>query len=260
MFRVLVLVIALIAGGLAAYLALNMRSDGAATTTVVELAPQIQTQEVLVAALDIGQGQALSMENVRWQPWPEEAVNAAFVSKTARPDAIETLKGFVVRSGFVAGEPIREAKLAGPDSGFMSAILPSGMRAVAVRVSAQNTAGGFILPNDRVDVIQTIAQPGAAEGQTENVSQTILTNVRVLAIDQTVEEAAGQAVVVGKTATIAVTPDQAEMITAAESSGMLSLALRSMADTDEAVAAKERPASGSIRIFRSGRSQVVKTN
>ncbi|MGQ7792080.1 Flp pilus assembly protein CpaB [Faunimonas sp. B44] len=257
MFRVIVLAVALIAGGIAAYLALNLGS-GEPGQTVVELAPQITTQEVLVATRDIGQGQALSEENLRWQRWPEEAVNAAFISRTARPDAIETVKGSVVRSQFVAGEPIRESKLARPESGFMSAILPEGKRAVAVRVSAQNTAGGFILPNDRVDVIQTVTQPGSQDGQNETVSRTILTNMRVLAIDQTVEESGGEPVVVGKTATLEVDPVQAEIITAAEASGTLSLSLRAMADTDEASASNQRQ-SGTVKIYRSGRGQIVKT-
>ena len=257
MFRVIVLAVALIAGGIAAYLALNLGS-GDPGQTVVELAPQITTQEDLVATRDIGQGQALSDENLRWQRWPEEAVNAAFISRTARPDAIETIKGAVVRSQFVAGEPIRESKLARPESGFMSAILPEGKRAVAVRVSAQNTAGGFILPNDRVDVIQTVTQSGSQDGQNETVSRTILTNMRVLAIDQTVEESGGEPVVVGKTATLEVDPVQAEIITAAEASGTLSLSLRAMADTDEASASNQRQ-SGTVKIYRSGRGQIVKT-
>lgn len=258
MFRVILIVVALLAGGVAAYLALNLGPGDAPGSPVVELAPQISTQEVLVAAADITQGQPLNETNVRWQAWPEEAVNAAFISKAAKPDALEELKGAVVRNQFVAGEPIRESKLARPDAGFMSAILPSGKRAVAVRVSAQNTAGGFILPNDRVDVIHTVAQGG--EGGAGNVSSTILSNIRVLAIDQTVEEQQGEAVVVGKTATLEVDPAQAEVITAAEASGVLSLALRAMADADETAAAqKERPRSGTVRIVRSGRSQIVKT-
>ena len=130
LFRVLVLVVALVAGGVAAYLAMNMAPSGDAPT-VVELAPQIQSQDVLVAASDIRQGQTLSTENLRWQRWPDEAINPGYLQKQTRPDAIETLAGSVVRSQFVAGEPIREVKLARPESGFLSAILPSGKRAIA---------------------------------------------------------------------------------------------------------------------------------
>jgi pilus assembly protein CpaB len=259
LFRVLVLAVALVAGGIAAYLALNLGPGGAPAPTVVELAPQIQSQDVLVAAADIGQGQKLTAENVRWQRWPDEAMNPAYIQKQAMPDAPEKLGGSVVRSQFIAGEPIREVKLARPESGFLSAILPAGKRAIAVRVSAQNTAGGFILPNDRVDVIHTTSQQTNPDVPAENVSRTLLTNVKVLAIDQTVEEQSGEAVVVGKTATLELDPAQVELITSAEAGGTLSLSLRSIADTDEVVTAREQRQSGTVRIFRSGRSQVVTT-
>ena len=265
LFRVLVLVVALGAGGIAAFLALNM-GGGAPEPTVVELAPQIQTQDVLVASADIKQGQALTAENIRWQRWPEESLNASFIQKQTTPDALEKYAGSVVRSQFAAGEPIRDAKLARPECGFLSAILPAGKRAIAVRVSAQNTAGGFVLPNDRVDVVQTVTQttPG---GGSRNVSRTILGNVKVLAIDQTVEEQDGEAVVVGKTATLELSSAQVELVTAAEASGTLSLALRSFEDTEEIagapeVVASEAPeppvaTSSTIRIFRAGRAQSI---
>ena len=260
LFRVLVLAVALVAGGIAAYLALNMGPDGAPAPTVVELAPQIQSQDVLVAAADIAQGQKLTAENIRWQRWPDDAMNAAYIQKQAQPDAIDTLQGAVVRSQFIAGEPIRDVKLARPESGFLSAILPSGKRAIAVRISAQNTAGGFILPNDRVDVIQTVSQQSTPDAPAENVSRTILTNVKILAIDQTVDdEQGGEANVVGKTATLELDPAQVEMVTAAEASGTLSLALRSMADTDEAISAREDRRSGTVRFVRAGRSMLVTT-
>ena len=261
LFRVLILAVALIAGGIAAMLALNIQ-PGAPAPTVVELAPQIQTQDVLVAAADIGQGESLTAENVRWQSWPEEAANAAYIKRQASPEAITELQGSVVRSQFIAGEPIRHVKLARPESGFLSAILPSGKRAIAVNVSAQSTAGGFILPNDRVDVIQTTTQQLSPDMPAQTVSRTILTNVKVLAIDQTVEEQSGEAVVVGKTATLELAPEQVELIAAAETTGSLSLALRSIADTAGPVVAAGRPAeppaevqSRTVRVFRNGRMQ-----
>jgi pilus assembly protein CpaB len=226
LFRVLVLGVALVAGGIAAYLALNIGPAGTPSPTVVELAPSIQSQDVLVASADIGQGQKLNEGNVRWQQWPDEAVNASYIQKQSVPDAMEKLKGSIVRSQFVAGEPIRESKLARPGSGFLAALLPQGKRAIAVRVSAQNTAGGFILPNDRVDVVQTISQQSSPDAASISVSRTILTNVKVLAIDQSVEQNGGaetvgseagegeegggggssDAVVVGKTATLELDP------------------------------------------------------
>src|SRR3954452_6354023 len=171
LFRVLVLAVALIAGGVAAYLAITLSPSGAPAPTVVELAPQIQSQDVLVAGADIGQGAKLTPDNVRWQRWPDDAINGNYIQKQTRPDAIEQLQNSIVRSQFVAGEPIREVKLARPGSGFLSAILSSGKRAIAVRFSANNTAGGFILPGDRVDVVETIAQAGGADTPTQNVSR-----------------------------------------------------------------------------------------
>lgn len=260
LIRILVLAVALMAGGIAAYLALNMGPRGAPEQTVVELAPQIQSQDVLVAKADIGQGQKLTADNIAWQRWPDDAMNSTYIQKQKMPDAVDKLKGSIVRSQFVAGEPIREVKLSRAESGFLSAILPTGKRAIAVRVSAQNTAGGFILPNDRVDVIQTITQPAAGDTPAENVSRTILTNVKVLAIDQTVEDKDGESVVVGKTATLELDPAQVEMVTSSEAGGTLSLALRSTADTDEAVVmAGERQQSNTVKIIRSGRSQTYTT-
>lgn len=259
LFRVLVLVVALVAGGIAAYLALNLGPGAPPAPTVVELAPQIQSQDVLVAANDIGQGERLSAENIRWQRWPEDALNSAYIQKQTMPDAVGELDGSVVRSPFVAGEPIRDVKLARPESGFMSAILPAGQRAVAVRVSAQSTAGGFILPGDRVDIVQTISQQSSPDMPAENVSRTILSNIKVLAIDQTVDEKEGEPVVVGKTATLELSPAEVELVTAAEASGTLSLSLRATTDTGEFVSATDDRQSGTVRIFRAGRPRTTTT-
>ena len=137
---------------------------------------------------------------------------------------------------FVAGEPIREAKLVNAKgSGFMAAILPSGMRAVSTQISPETGAGGFILPNDHVDVILTRRDREAekATGTEVQTSETILSNVRVLAIDQTVQEKNGQKVVVGKTATLELTPRQVETLALAQQLGSLSLALRSITDATQ---------------------------
>ena len=146
---------------------------------------------------------------MQWQEWPASAATGNFIRKTDRPNAIETLSGSIARAPFVDGEPIREAKLVNAKgSGFMAAILPTGMRAISTQISPETGAGGFILPNDHVDVILTRRDRDAekAAGGDTHSSETILTNVRVLAIDQNVEEKDGQKVVVGKTATLELTP------------------------------------------------------
>ena len=140
-----------------------------------------------------------------------------------------------MRSTFFAGEPIREAKLVKANgSGFMAAILPTGMRAISTEVSPETGAGGFILPNDRVDVLLTTRdRSGAGKNGAETVnSEVVLSNIRVLAIDQTIEEKNGQKVVVGKTATLELKPEQTETLARARQSGTLSLALRSIADAN----------------------------
>ncbi|MBF9235510.1 Flp pilus assembly protein CpaB [Microvirga alba] len=254
MLRVIILVVAIGAGCLAGWLVLSTRSrEGIA---VAPTAPVAQTTaEVLVAASDLIQGQALDEKSLRWQSWPKDAVSPGFISREAKPDALTSLSGVLVRSHFVSGEPIREEKLSRGPAGMLATMLPSGKRAVAIRVSAESAAGGFILPNDRVDVIQNVS--GSDGGKAENRSRTLLRNVRVLAVDQKADEAKGQLVVVGKTATLEVTPIEAETIASAQAAGTLSLALRSIADLDEKpVLAQDN--SVNVRVFRAGKSEDVK--
>ncbi len=238
MMRVLVLFIALSAAGAAAWLTLTMQSGN-----VREVAPatvfRSAEREILVSSQDIERGQKLDGARLRWQSWPADSVNAAFIDRASRPDAIAELAEYNARSRIVAGEPILAERIGGPDTAFMSAGLPSGKRAVAIRITAESTAGGFILPDDRVDVIHTIVRPGETVGISGNRSVTILRNVRVLAIDQRADDAAGEAAVVGKTATLELTPMEAEAITGAQASGTLSLSLRSAADADEVIEAEE---------------------
>ena len=251
-FRVLVLAVALIAGGGAAYLALNLQP---AAGPDMAAAPVVPMTDVLVAASNIPLGASLNDTNIRWQAWPSEAINEAFINANDQSDAIEVLTGTVVRSKFYDGEPIRESKLARAGSGFMSAILPTGMRAIAVRVSAQTSAGGFILPNDRVDVILT---GGGSGGKGDIISYALLQNIRVLAIGQTVQEKDGERVVKGKTATLELDPGQVDIVIAAQKSGSLSLSLRSIEDADDINISKRRR-SGIVKVYRAGRTRIVKT-
>ena len=197
---------------------------------------QPQSVDVLVAKGDIPMGQALAPGDVQWQPWPASASSGNFIRKTDRPQAVEDMSGLIARVPFIAGEPIREAKLVNAKgSGFMAAILPTGMRAVSTQISPETSAGGFILPNDRVDVILTRRDPNAdkAGAGDSKTSETVLTNIRVLAIDQNIEEKGGQKVVVGKTATLELSPNQAETLVLSQQVGTLSLALRSVTDASK---------------------------
>jgi pilus assembly protein CpaB len=230
--RIVVLIVALGAGGVAAYLARGTDSTNLAAT---EPAAQLPTVEVLVAKSDIGLGQSVSAENMQWQTWPAATASDNFIKRSSRPDATTQIAGWIARAPFIAGEPIREQKLVKADgSGFMAAILPGGMRAISTEISPETGAGGFILPNDRVDVILSKRDktPDQRGGPDIVTSEIILINVRVLAIDQAPKEKEGSSALVGKTVTLELKPDQAETLARARQSGTLSLALRSIADAN----------------------------
>jgi len=238
--RILVLGVALAAGGAAAFL---IGSDEEKKPEAAAPVVQFQTTDVLIAKSDIGMGTALSSQDLQWQAWPSATTGESYITKKDKPNAIEEMGGAITRAPFTAGEPIREAKLirANGAAGYMAAILPSGMRAVSTEISPETGAGGFILPNDRVDVILSRRPKEDAKASAPPpTSETILTNVRVLAIDQTVEEKNGQRVVVGKTATLEIAPRQAESLTQARQLGTLSLALRSLLDASKVSEEEER--------------------
>src|SRR5580698_1717607 len=180
--RIVVLFIALGAGCIAAYLA----SGSSNKPQSAEPVAQLQTIDVLVAKADIGLGQTVGQDDMQWQTWPAATAGNNFIRRNDRPDATTQIAGSIARAPFIAGEPIREQKLVRANgSGFMAAILSSGMRAVSIEISPETGAGGFILPNDRIDVILSKREknPDRA-GPSEIInSEIILSNVRVLAID-----------------------------------------------------------------------------
>src|SRR5258708_30104575 len=142
--RIGVLILALSAGGVAAYLARG--SDN--TSAPPEPVAQLQTVDVLVAKSDIGLGQTVNPENLQWQSWPAGASSNNFIRRTDRAGATNEIAGSIARSPFLAGEPIREAKLVKANgSRLMAPLLPTGMRAVSTEISPETGASGFILPN-----------------------------------------------------------------------------------------------------------------
>jgi len=228
--RIVVLTIALSAGGVAAYLVSGSDNKPAPTAP----AAQLQTVDVLVAKSDIGLGQTVTADDMQWQTWPASTASNTFIRRNERPDATTQVAGSIARAPFIAGEPIREPKLVRANgSGFMAAILPTGMRAVSTEISPETGAGGFILPNDRVDVLLTKRDKNDRPGAPDVVNaEIILPNIRVLAIDQAPKEKDGQNAVVGKTVTLELKPEQAETLARARQTGTLSLALRSIADVN----------------------------
>lgn len=256
--RIALLAVALIAGGLAAYL--TTQTNQPVAQPVVEPVTQLVQEprvRVLAAKAGIGLGQRLSAETVEWVDWPEGSVRSEYITSEARPDAITEMSGTVARYEFFTGEPIRVDKLALPADGYLSAVLDSGTRGVSVMVSASSASGGFIVPNDRVDVVLT--RSGGAAGGVQ-VSDTILRNVRVLAIntrlgetgttgaaanpeDPRAEVFANEAI-----ATLQLDPGQSEVIINAATSGRLTLVLRPLVDASEEAAAGDRSANQAIRV------------
>lgn len=264
--RIILLLVAIIAGGLAAFLV--TRGGRAPATQIVtnEVIQQEAKTQILVAKSQIGMGERLTADTVAWQDWPEGALRPEYVTITAMPDAPSVLTGAVARFEFFPGEPIREQKLVRSEQGYLSAVLSKGMRGVSVPVDASSSAGGYIVPNDHVDVLLSHATD---QGQ---VSEVVLSNVRVLAIGNRLGEvgASGgaadadaeagpqaQVFVDSSIATIELTPGQAETLVNAVSRGTLSLSLRSITDFDDATIASRDATTTSVRLIRFGHEQSV---
>lgn len=228
----------------------------------VAVAPRIETVDVLIAAKDIERGEKLATGTVIWKSWPKNVIQDMMITRDEMPDAEEQLAESRALVPMFEGETILEKKLVNPgQGGFMSAVLPKGMRATSVAISNRSAAGGFILPNDRVDVILTRKITNADTGNTLVKSETVITNVRVLAINQVFKQAKeGEDVALKDTdtATLEMSLEQAEIIARVETEGELSLALRSLAES-EGKADEEGPRLADKYMPR-GTSKVVNTD
>ena len=235
--RLIVLGLALVAAGGAALLVRGMLGGG---TPKVEARPApIAMSEVLVASSNLTPGQQLSADQVRWQKWPSSSVDTSFITHQSAASEEAAVKGTVVRAPFVAGQPINNSAIVhGDAAGFMAASVTPGMRAVSISINTDAGAGGFILPNDRVDVILT-RKFGTAEPVIVT-SETILSDVRVLAVDQTYKQDKDTKAVSAKSATLELTPGQAEIIVRAQMAGMLSFALRPLGDQGEVASLEDK--------------------
>jgi len=280
--------------------AMGSSGDPVAVASAAAPAPAKPMAKVLVAARDLDPGQRLAEADLEWKDWPVDEVNPAFITDgsvplpaaaatdakadkpaEAKPDgAVAAVTraatdlatggakadyfGSVVREPILAGEPIVARKIVrAGDSGYMAAYLEPGMRAMAISVSVETAAGGFILPGDRVDVLLTretnLANLGAVNQPSKFNSSIVMQNVKVLAIDQSTRAGEDEQAVVGATATLEVHPADAEALALAKSEGSLSLTLRSYADTagPSGRVRPSQPSSTAVRIFRGGEPQVV---
>ncbi|WP_454288559.1 Flp pilus assembly protein CpaB [Rhizobium arsenicireducens] len=258
--RIIILAVAIVAAGMAGLLAMRLSGSNAVVQQAEALVRKEPTVNVLVSAANLPVGSRLDDKSMRWMAWPEGSLIDGFITESIRPQAMTELTGVVVRLPMFEGEPVRREKIADSSGRVMSSLLPSGKRAVATEISVATGAGGFILPNDRVDVIMV------RRGTEDNyLTETVLSNVRVLAIDQQIQETPdGEKSVIGTTATLELTPDQTKVITVAQQMAeRLSLALRSVADAqEEDTSAADYLLSGgsgrpSIQVIKSG--EVVKS-
>jgi len=235
--RIIMLIVALvIAGGTAMFLRSYLNAERmAAQRGVLQPAqdPPRPALQVLVARAEVRTGQIVKPDDLRWQAWPEGSLSPSYVVEGRRP--LSDFVGAVARSPISAGEPITEGRVVLPGSrGFMAAVLQPGMRAVSVPVTVTSGISGFVFAGDKVDLILTHALQPPAQGEKEpHASETILRDVRVIAMDQRADAKPGEPAQVAKTATFEVTPKQSEIITLAQEMGKLSLTLRSLQETTD---------------------------
>jgi pilus assembly protein CpaB len=251
--RLIVLALAALAAGAIALIARSMLGGGTPSTNAQVTAPAA-TAAVLVASKTIQPGTQLTPDMVRWQDWPKSSVDSTFLTEQGNPSPDQMVKGTVARAPILTGEPLTNTKIVHSDSaGFMAASVTPGMRAVSIPISTESGAGGFILPNDRVDVIVTIQ---ISEQPKLYMARTLLHDVRVLAVDQTATQDKDQKTVLAKTATLELSPQQSEQIAAATAAGTIQLALRPLGDngaTDVAENEKKKPENtGVVAVIRYG--------
>jgi pilus assembly protein CpaB len=253
-FRTLILILlAVILAGGTAFLARNFLARER-ETIVQEQAPlKVQTpaKSVLVAHTDIKRGQILRPEDTVWQIWPEGGLDRNYIVLGGPPIPARTPESFagtVARNPIGGGEPITESRIVAPgDRGYLAAVLRPGMRAISVPVTVISGISGFIFPGDQVDLLLTYSVPPQASASEatrspydHKAAETVLRNVRVIAIDQRLDSKAGEAVV-AHTATFEVTPKESEVIALASEIGKMSLTLRSLVPSPSETPATDEP-------------------
>lgn len=229
----------------------------------VAAAPKPETTDVLVAVSALDRGASIVSGDLAWRAWPKNSVSARYVTKSADPDALTRLTGALVRVDILPEEPILPGKVVAQRAdGVMSVLLRDGLRALAIAVAPETGAGGFILPGDFVDVILTREADvevrkasGEIDEETFLFTDTLISNVRVLAIDTALKEQGDPALEPRRTATLEVSPDMAELLSLAEEAGRITLSLRALADARSVDGALPEPAIevdldriGSLRI------------
>lgn len=239
--RLAILGVALVAGAAAFFLMMG-NTPGGPAVQIVEPVKE-ETVRVLVATRNLQRGERLALEDTNWVAWPKKALQPTFITDQT-PEAREGMTKAVARSLIVTGEPIVDAKVAkAGQSGLMAAMLSPGMRAVTVRVSPETSSGGFILPGDRVDILQTNGRR----------TTLLFEDVRVLAVNTIYSENTESAHIDGSNVTLEMSPPDAEAFTSARSGGSLSLVLRSIFKPEGDMVVDDRRSSD-VNVIRYGRS------
>jgi len=255
--RILVLAGAFVAAIAVAFLVSHMLGGGAQNVKAAPPPPRIAMSEVLVAAADLSPGTLLTSSSVRWQEWPKSNVDSSFITRESNPDLDKVVTGAVVRAPLTSGEPLNASKIVehAQGAGYMAAMVAPGMRAVSIPITTETGAGGFILPNDRVDVMSTRQ---ISDSPRRFRSRTILSDVRVLAVDQTLE-GKDEKSVLAKTVTLELSPPQTEIMARALASGTIALLLRSLEEGGgnakalaDASNSANHPQEGQMSVIRYG--------
>ncbi|MGE0660850.1 MAG: Flp pilus assembly protein CpaB [Reyranellaceae bacterium] len=242
--KIALVAIALLLAGATAFMAKSWIDAERSAIRKASAPKQTGGQRVLVAKTRLGTGQFINQENVHWVVWPESSMSPAYFVQGKHK--LEDIVGSVVRNPVGVGEPLNTARVVSPNGrGFMAAVLQPGMRAVSVPVTLTTGISGFIFPGDRVDIILTHTyQQGQDGARDRKAGETVLTDVRVLALDQRTDSKPGETHI-ARTVTFEVTPKQSETLAVALDLGKLSLTLRSLARDEAAEAAETAAASGS---------------
>ncbi|WP_339862253.1 Flp pilus assembly protein CpaB [Paremcibacter congregatus] len=222
--------VALVVAILTALLARSLiSSPQEQTASTQEIITQVRESDmkILVAANNLSVGHFIKQEDMVWQSWPDESVHESYIQQDAEVTP-ESFLGAVLKTNIAAGEPILSGRLVKPGNrGFMAAVLPKGKRAISIRINATSGNAGFVFPGDRVDILLTHQIETSGTEKTARISETVLKNVRILAINQSTDNPT-HTPAVGQTATLEVTPKEAEKVSLIKNMGELTLILRSL--------------------------------
>ncbi|NQW02351.1 MAG: Flp pilus assembly protein CpaB [Rhodospirillales bacterium] len=256
------IVLALSVAGISTYLIKNFSTPTAIEELEKQAKPKVN--QILIATRAFNPGEKIVPDMISWLPWPDESMSEHFISvdeEDLKNDRTQKVIGSYVRHPVQAGEPILTSKLFKDDAaGFLPGLLDKGMRAISIPVTEQTGVAGFILPGNHVDLIlvhnkgsealkkktikteDDLTQPIQVLNTT---TETILSNIKVIAVNQVVGKIEGQSLI-GKTLTLELTAKQVEIVMTARSMGQLTVSLRDVSAESKEAMAKENALPGTF--------------